>query len=372
VPFFQRGSQGVNDLRSPRTTPKKRPTALGAYIFAGGQTVGVEKAGFEVLAHFEDGKYGVATFQKNRPNIPVFTDPAKWPIEEYRGKVDWVYCNPPCAVFSNAGKSHGSLNGWRTDPRLGCYRRCFALLESLQPHVLTIESVTNAYRNGREFLQELEVEAAALGYSTTHLFIDGQYCGLPQSRRRHFSTFTRARFHAIAPDFATRVNVSDILKDIHEPGFHRAIKPELASIYARLKPRQGVAEAWMEDHPKETWEVINGRVKGRPRMMEARVPWNDVMGAFIGDFYIHPLEARPLGVNEARALCMYPEDWILGCPPASAFSEFARSVLPPVAEWVGKQVLATFERAPLNQPVHDLFDFTTPHSLLGEGTHADV
>lgn len=359
-------------MKSSRKAQRKKPTALGAYIFAGGQTLGVERAGFEVLAHFEDGKYGVKTFQANRPNIPVFTDAAKWPVEEYRGKVDWVYCNPPCAVFSNAGKSHGSLHGWRTDPRLACYRRCFDLLDALQPRVLTIESVTNAYRNGREFMQELETAAAALGYSTTHLFIDGQYCGLPQSRRRHFSTFTRARFKAIAPDFTTRVTVGDVLKNVKEPGFHRAIKPELAPIYAALRPRQGVADAWMKLNPESTWTVVNGRVKGRPRMMEARIPWDDIMGAFIGDFYIHPLEARPLGVYEAQALCGYPEDWILGCPPASAFSEFARGVLPPVAEWVGRQVLATLEQSGLNMPVHDIFDFTSPQSLLGEGLPNDA
>jgi DNA (cytosine-5)-methyltransferase 1 len=358
-------------LNSSRRSPKKRPTALGAYIFAGGQTVGVERAGFEVLAHFEDGKYGVPTLMKNRPNIPVYTDPKKWPVDEFRGKVDWVYCNPPCAVFSNAGKSHGSLHGWRTDPRLSCYRRCFGLLDQIQPKVLTIESVTNAYRNGREFMQELEVLADDLGYSTTHLFIDGQYCGLPQSRRRHFSVFTRARFNASAPDFSTRVNVSEVLKTVTEPGWHRPVQARLAHIYEKLRPRQGVADAWMKENPQETWVVENGRVRGRPRMMEARIPWDDIMGAFIGDFYIHPLEPRPIGVNEARALCAYPEDWVLGCPPASAFSEFARSVLPPVAEWVGKQVRATLESNALNHPVHDIFDFTTPHSLFGEGVYPD-
>jgi len=349
-------------------TSRGRPTAVGSYIFAGGQTVGVERAGFEVLAHLEDGAYGVKTFRANRPDIPVYTVPGEWPIEDlFPKQIDFVYANPPCAVFSNAGKSHGSLHGWRSDPRLDCYRRCFGLLGALKPRVLSIESVQNAYRNGREFMQELEVSAAEMGYNTTHLFVDGRYLGLPQSRRRHFLVFSRARFAARAPDFRTRVTVADVLRDVKDPGWHRPVKPELLPIYESLRPRQGVADAWLKLNPKETWVVDEktGRVRGRPRMMEARWPWDDVGGCFIGDFVIHPLEPRPLGVNEAKRICQYPDDWKLGCPPASAFSEFARSVLPPVAEWLGKQVMATLERPPTNAPHLDIYDFLTPHSLFG-------
>ena len=341
---------------------RRRPTALGAYIFAGGQTAGVSKH-FDVLAHLEDGNYGVSTFRRNFPSIPVHTRVSDWPTEDYRGKIDWVFCNPPCAVFSAAGKSHGSADGWRTDDRLECYRNCFSLLRSIQPRFLTIESVTNAYKNGKEFLGELEREAAEEGYSVTHVFVNARDCGVPQERRRHFFVAHQGRFDATRPDSKHRT-VKDVLQRVRKPGWCRPVREDLFRYLDEIGPNQGFREFWERDNPPEK-QVVDERgfVKGRPRMMEARLPWDGPMGAFIGDFYIHPIDPRNLGVNEARALCCYPAKWKLGCPPPSAFSEFARAVLPPVAEWMARQVLASLDNPPLNLPETDYLDFIR-HSLF--------
>ncbi len=342
-------------------TEAVRPTALGAYIFAGGQAVGVSKH-FDIQAHFEDGNYGVETFKKNFNNIPVHTDVAEWPTEQYKNKIDWVYCNPPCAVFSAAGKSHGSRDGWKKDPRLQCYKNCFALLEAINPKVLTIESVTNAYKNGKEFLQELEDEAIALGYCVTHLFVNAQDCGVPQKRLRHFFVCHRGEFKTDRPDSPHR-SVKDVIGRIKKPGWSRPIREDLQKYLPIIKANEGFRTHWEKDNPPEKQIVESGRVKGRPRMMEARLPWDRNMGAFIGDFYIHPIEPRSLGVNEARALCCYPSDWKLGCAPASAFSEFARAVLPPVAEWLAGEIAKNLDKPPINDHYVDQTNYIG-HSLF--------
>ncbi len=350
----------------------RRPTALGAYIFAGGQTVGVSKI-FDVLAHFEEGNYGVATFQKNFPDVPVHTSPPTWPTSEYAGAVDWIFANPPCAVFSAAGKSHGSREGWRADPRLNCYRNAFGLLRSVRPKFLTIESVTNAFKNGRPFMHELEQEAEEEGYSVSHVFVNAIDCGVPQHRRRHFLVAHRGDFYPRRPRQPHRT-VKDVLARIRKPGWSRPVREDLVQYMDKIGPNEGFREHWERDNPpvdeddepslfeREVPEGAQqkdarGFVVGRPRMMEARIPWDRPMGAFIGDFYIHPKEPRNLGVNEARALCCYPSGWKLGCPEPSAFSEFARSVLPPVAEWLAGEVARDLDNPPLNQPHVNHFDF---------------
>lgn len=338
-----------------------RPTALGAYIFAGGQTVGVSKH-FDVLAHFEEGNYGVATARKNFSGLPIHVGVEDWPRQEYMHKADWIYCNPPCAVFSAAGKSHGSKDGWRTDPRLQCYRNCFGLLD-LRPKFLTIESVTNAYKNGKEFMHELEDQAVSNGYSVTHVFVNARDCGVPQNRRRHFLVAHRGVFNARRPSSKIRT-VRQVLSRIRNSGWHRPVREDLKQYLPLIGPNQGFREFWERDNPPERQDVDpRGFVRGRPRMMEARLPWDTQMGAFIGDFYIHPTEPRNLGVNEARALCCYPSDWKYGCPEPSAFSEFARAVLPPVAEWLAEQIKENLDNPPLNQPYVDHKDFIN-HSLF--------
>src|SRR5260370_23897113 len=78
-------------------------TALGVYIFGGGFTVGVKRAGFRVLGHLEDGPFGVSTAKRNHPELSghIHTDPASWPLDQF-GMVDFVYGNPPCAPWSQA------------------------------------------------------------------------------------------------------------------------------------------------------------------------------------------------------------------------------------------------------------------------------
>ena len=342
-----------------------RPTALGAYIFQGSQTVGISQH-FAIQAHFENGNYGVATAAKNFPDLPIFIDPATWPVEDYAGKIDLVYCNPPCAVFSNAGKSHGNRNAWRSDPRLSCYQDCFNLLETIRPSILTIESVTNAYKNGREFLVELEQKAQELGYSTTHLFVNALNMGVPQNRRRHFSVFHNISIPWERPTAPVRT-VGEVLKTVKDPGWCRPIRDEDVEFLPLVKKNKGIRPLWEAKYAKDAEIDSRGFMTGRPRMMEARLPNDEPMGAFIGDFYIHPTEHRNLGVNEARALCCYPEDWQLGCGPASAFSEFARAVLPPVAEWLGDQARrAVAENKRLNSFTVDHVDYITDSLFNGE------
>ncbi len=78
--------------------------ALGAYIFHGGFTIGVKNSGmFEVLAHLEGaGAYGKDSCQLNWPGFPVYHAEDQWPLEKFEG-VDFIYANPPCAIFSPMG-----------------------------------------------------------------------------------------------------------------------------------------------------------------------------------------------------------------------------------------------------------------------------
>jgi len=61
--------------------------ALGAYIFAGGFTLGVSKH-FDVEAHFEmkPGLYK-KTFLANFPKIPVFEGENDWPRKKFKIKL---------------------------------------------------------------------------------------------------------------------------------------------------------------------------------------------------------------------------------------------------------------------------------------------
>ena len=189
--------------------------ALGAYIFAGGFALGVKKH-CEILAHFEM-KPGVykKTFQANFSNIEYYEGEENWPKDKFKNKVDFIYCNPPCAPWSNLGSTQKGAMAWKDDPRIACWRNAFSLLKDLKPKAIVLESVPRVYskNGGYEMIQQLTKEANELGYYTTHLLIDGGYTGLNHSRKRFFFIATKYHLNVKPLNFSPLPTAGEVLKN---------------------------------------------------------------------------------------------------------------------------------------------------------------
>lgn len=313
-------------------------TAAGAYVFAGGHTIGVEQH-FKVLAHLEDNPpYGGKTFRLNRPWIPVYAGHERWaaaPLDP----LDYLYCNPPCAIVSVAGKSvkHGA-DSWKTDERTNCIHRCFAEFRRRRPTFFTLESVCQLYTRARELVDELEAEALSMGYAVTHLFINAKWHGVAQERKRYFFMAHKMEFNPVALNYAPPATVGERLELVEDPGFVHPSTDRWTKLFRKLEPGEGLRHRWELENPESTWtRNAQGGVVGRPRQMEHRIWLDRPMGAFIGDFFVHPTLPRRLGLNEAKVLCGFPLDWEFA-NEAQGFSELARGVMPPVAEWLARSV----------------------------------
>lgn len=313
----------------------RRPTALGAYVFAGGFTLGVREH-FDVLAHLEgDGGYGVACARANFPDLEVRHGPARWDAADFAG-VDFVYTNPPCAIFSQAGASAVQSLDWRDDPRVACWRDCFGLLETLRPRAWALESVSQAYTRGRELVDELTRRALLLGYSVTHLLEDARWHGLPQKRRRFLLLcHGPARLAAAGLNFAPPPDVMDVLGLVDDPGPTTPLKPAVLDLLAHVPPGVSLRRIW-EERGKPT--------PGGPPFLQYRLPTGAPRHAFVGDHQFHPVQPRRIGENEMRAVCGFPPDFRLtGGNVGENGSLLARGLMPPVAAWVAGVVARTLE-----------------------------
>ena len=75
---------------------------------AGGQAIGLERAGFEALAHVEFDRHACETLRLNRPDWNVVEgDVRDFSAKEFKG-VDLLAGGVPCPPFSKAGKQLGS------------------------------------------------------------------------------------------------------------------------------------------------------------------------------------------------------------------------------------------------------------------------
>ena len=327
----------------------KAPTAVGAYVFAGGHAVGAARH-FEVLAHLEGrGAYGARTFKLNFPWVPVYHGPDRWPLQQLSGAdLDWLYCNPPCAIVSVAGRSiTAGRDNWRTDPRTNCIHECFNAFEVARPRCFTLESVTNLFSTARELVDDLAVKATRLGYHVTHLFVDAKWHGVAQNRKRYFFVATRGRFQYHSLNYAPPTSCGEVLLECR-----REFGDQVGLVtsngheryYALAGPCERIRAVWEREHPESTWVRNAQGVVGRPKMLEFRMDPTRPMSAFIGDFFVHPTEPRRIGLREALRLCNFPDDWQFACSHVHAFSELARGVMPPVADWLARSLRLTLER----------------------------
>lgn len=329
-------------------SPAKRFKAVGAYIFAGGFTVGVRRAGFDVLAHLEDGDFGVASSRLNHPGVRVYQDPGAWPLASLaRESPDLVYCNPPCSVFSLAGYSprYGSGSAqsdkWRSDPLTDCFRRSCGLAESLSPRVLAVESVQQAFTRGHDLVWGAARRFVELGYSVDFVLLDAARVGLPQRRRRAFLVATRVaidwRYDRNSPSVTVRDAIDGLVdSDPELPGMSKFYRDSLEMTLPGEELRAGFERLTAG---REVVRNARGQVAGRPAFVYRRMAWDDVAPTLLGGpRYFHPDEDRHLSVREFQVLCGYPPDYELSGNIDSKYAQVAKAVTPTVGYWLASNV----------------------------------
>lgn len=309
-------------------------TALGAYIFAGGFTVGVQNH-FKVDLHLEGDTYGKKVKDMNLPHVD--TEILPWP--EFTGYYDFIYCNPPCAPFSSA--SNGRKTTWDQDPRISCFNRSFWLIDN-GPRFLAIESVLQAWRKASKYILDLALVANSMGYGATVILHDGQYLGLPQQRRRMFLV----------------LHLDEIAWHTHQP------KPQVACDWALLNPPLTGLD-WILSPCEHTQNLLHNRRPNDNTLVHIhdRITANKGFGSrrpvytsslcrpgrpaptLLHAMHGHPTEPRYLTVREMARLSGYPDwwNWDTGTGPQSKASLIARGVTPTVGEWLAALVKASLD-----------------------------
>lgn len=326
------------------------PTAVGVYIFAGGFTLGVRRAGFNVLAQLEDGEFGVATTRLNHPELPVYTRIPDWPLDELKG-VGFMYGNPPCAPWSTSGISHRVKGAafktkYERDPRTSCVYTMFDALTRARPTVWAWESVTPALTRGRPLVEELTAAAAELGYSATYVLLNAVDIGLPQSRYRFFCVFHKVEIPWEYPRVERPMTVWDAIGD-HWPDYadHYPLSTAFQELMPNVVPGEGLQGAWERQHPPEQRRRnARGHVIGRPAFTQLRLEWDRPAPTMIGGAHMfHPEEDRALSYQEAALLCGYPPGYEFVGRLGDRYCQIARAVMPPVGEWLAGNVKRALE-----------------------------
>ena len=353
------------------TTPHK---AVGSYIFAGGFTLGMKAAGFDILAHLEDGTYGVKTCQLNMPDLPIFVGSESWPLESMRDEVPAVvYGNPPCAAWSALNGKKTTTGTWKEDDRINCTLKHFELLEELRPQVWVWESVERAWSTGREFVDDLIDRAVELGYSVDTVLFDAQFVGGNHRRRRLFFVATKVDVDWIGPGLANAPTAGELLAQVDDIGYCRELTPPYKQAWEATKYDQNLRDGWEAVNPPEKREYRHSSTGktftvGRPAFKYRKLNPSGVAPTVVGASLIHPYEPRFVSIQETKAICGYPLDFELEKDGTDAYDLLTRAVMPPVGEWFGKRVREALDRnedpSDGESPRVRMVDLRNPDKLL--------
>lgn len=147
----------------------------------GGMSLGLELAGYDVVAGFDIWKPAMLVYSANfkHPIIEqdlsdVFHSVNK--ILEF--KPDIIIGGPPCQDFSTAGHQDESRGR-------AILSVCFSnIVSCVKPQYFIMENVA-AIRNTSSFKMAIKRFKDA-GYGITQKILDAAYCGVPQTRKRMF------------------------------------------------------------------------------------------------------------------------------------------------------------------------------------------
>ena len=170
-------------------------TAVSLFSGCGGDTLGLETAGFKVIAFSELKKTFATTHLANFPESKYIQDSKGktgdiTKIEDaqfhpYRGKTDIIFAGFPCQGFSHAGKKS------TTDPRNQLYQQFVRATKEIRPLFIIGENVQGLekMKSGPADTDPMMIDCIkaafeTIGYALTHKLQEVTSFGVPQKRKR--------------------------------------------------------------------------------------------------------------------------------------------------------------------------------------------
>lgn len=187
----------------------KQLTCIDLFSGCGGLSLGLERAGYSILAAIDFDPEATRVFRKNFPGVArvLHEDLTKFSPQELAKligihEVDVVVGGPPCQGFSAVRQRDGANSGPRMveDKRRLLYREFLWYVEFFRPKVFVMENVLGikSAAHGRYFTN-VQREARKMGYRVHPQVERASDLGVPQKRVRQLIVGTRLDLAAYFP-----------------------------------------------------------------------------------------------------------------------------------------------------------------------------
>lgn len=329
--------------RRKKKTETNKPTAIDLFSGCGGLTVGLKRAGFQVLGAVDVDPLSIKTYKVNHKDVTVWEtdirslEPAELitTLGLRTGDLDLLAGCPPCQGFSTMRTLNGAF--LIDDPRNDLLLEFQRFAEALRPRAIMMENVPGLADDERfvTFCRRMK----KIGYLGEHRILNAAEYGVPQRRRR---LIYLAGFGMKIP-FADPVNriktVEDAIGGLPKAGesgdsVHDMPEKRTSRIMELIRriPKDGGSRT---DLPEEYQLDCHKRCNGF-KDVYGRMAWGDVAPTITsGCFnpskgrFLHPEEDRAITMREAALLQGFPRRYKFPTDNKSAVALMIGNALPP-------------------------------------------
>jgi len=353
-----------------------KPRVVELFAGAGGLSLGLEQAGFEIILANEILRDSAATHELNHPGVPVICGDVhevdfRSELESLgSGPVDLLSGGPPCQGFSSVGSKNSR------DPRNSLFYEFLRAVREVKPTYVLFENVAGFARlYGGQAHQTLQRELAELGYETSSALCDASDYGLPQIRKRTIvigALEGRAPFafpkvtHAKARKLTLLEAISDLPElEVGESADRYASAPQNAY---QKRMRKGAGQV-LTDHDCTSYgermqEILRlvppgGCVVDLPERLQPASAFKNSYARLVGDQpsttvtrnfgtpssarCIHPHQNRALSTREGARLQSFPDSYRFAGGKTSKNLQIGNSVPPLLGRVIAEQIRAALE-----------------------------
>ena len=301
--------------------------AIDLFCGAGGLTVGLKMAGFDVISAIEKEAIVSKTYNLNHPDVNIITGDIKkispselmGSLNIKQGELDLMAGCPPCKGFSSLRTKNKTAAAF--DDRNELIFNFLEFIEVFLPKVVMVENVPALASDERIKIFTSKLEK--LGYhidGNSIVIEDASKFGVPQRRKRMVLLSSRYGEIPRAEKKFSLTTVRDAIGHLTQPKnsndpLHNIEEKRTEKVkkIISLIPKDGGSRAQL---PYEYWLPCHKRYPNGFRDVYGRMKWDDVAPTITSGCtnpskgrFLHPEQDRAITLREAALLQTFPIDY---------------------------------------------------------------